>query len=120
MKWILTRQAMGHVSPKKIIWHQERVIFQISLGIQDQRTAMSICAGCPLAPRALDDTLLRLVKSPLRRVPRTLLKKKAKRRRKQETTVINEKAGSNGPPSLCSAIGSERRRHRHRTLPTGF
>ena len=55
---------------------------------------MSICAGCPLAPRALNDTLLRLVKSPLRRVPRTLLKKKAKRRRKQETTVINEKAGS--------------------------
>jgi hypothetical protein len=40
------------------------------LGIQDQRTAMSICAGCPLAPRALNDTLLRLVKSPLRRVPR--------------------------------------------------
>jgi len=61
---------MGHVSPKKIIWHQERVIFQISLGIQDQRTAMSICAGCPLAPRALNDTLLRLVKSPLWLVPR--------------------------------------------------
>ena len=81
---------------------------------------MSICAGCPLAPRALNDTLLRLVKSPLRRVPRTLPKKKATRRRKQETTVINEKAGSNGPPSLWSAIGSERTRDRHRTLPTGF
>jgi hypothetical protein len=31
---------------------------------------MSICAGCPLAPRVLNDTLSRLVKSPLRRVPR--------------------------------------------------
>ena len=39
-------------------------------GIQDQRATMSICAGCPLAPKALNDTLLQLVKSSLRRVPR--------------------------------------------------
>jgi hypothetical protein len=39
-------------------------------GIQDQRTAVSIFAGCPLASRALNDRCCGLVKSPLWRVPR--------------------------------------------------
>jgi hypothetical protein len=62
---------MGHVSPKKIIGTKNGLFSRCPfLAFKTNGLLCRFCAGCPLAPSALNDTLLRLVKSPLWLVPR--------------------------------------------------
>jgi hypothetical protein len=69
---------MGRVSAKKLIGTKNGYFPDFHFGIQEPLTAMSICAGCPLAQKPSmtprNDTPLQLVKSHfasrLRPVPR--------------------------------------------------